>query len=95
MKAILYKRGKSAMQSGIINAEMWIVRPFAEEKLHFRFTPPNWFGAHSTIGQQCMEFSSKEKAVAFCKQHEISYHEVPTYTKKLQPKSYTQTITKP
>lgn len=93
MKAMLYKTGKSAMQSGVAISEIWILKPICTEKIFFQFQPANWSSSTSTVGQLVMKFSSKQKAILFCKEHNISYKEIPYYDKSLKQKSYTQTIT--
>ena len=89
---ILYKMEKSSTQSGLHKAEKWILKPLTEEKIHFQYQPLRWFGSHSTIKQQTMEFSTKKEAVNFCKQHGIEFKELPSFSKTIKPKSYTETI---
>lgn len=92
MHAILYKAGKSAMQSGTAQSENWILKPSNKHKFIFRFEPTSWVGSESTEKQLELTFADKQSAIKFCKEHNVSYKEIPYFSKNIKPKSYTETI---
>lgn len=93
MKAILFKREKSAMQAGLALSSVWVLKPITDEKIASQYQSLRWDSSFSTIKQQELKFPNKESAISYCKQYNISYTEISHHTKTIKPKSYTETIT--
>lgn len=84
---LLYRVGKSAMQSGITNKDLWALVPKNSKDV--------WLGEHifNRQSQGIHHFLSKELAISHCQKNGFEYIEIPdTTTKKLRIKSYTNTI---
>lgn len=92
MLGVIYKKEKSAMQSGLAKVNTWVLKLLPAEKIYTQYQPAMWNGTTSTIKQKILEFPSRQSAADYCKTHNISYTEIPSYTKKIRPKSYTETI---
>ena len=92
MKAIIFKVGKSAMQSGLSQKDSFTLRFITDEKIWFEYDAALWSGASSTIKQKEMKFQSRALALAFCKKHNIEFAEIEQGRKKIPMKSYTDTI---
>ncbi len=94
MKAVLYNIGKSAMQSGLIRENLWVLKFIPTEKIYHQYQQTHWDGTSSTIKQQTMTFDSAKSAIDYCHKHNIVHHNISTHKKTLRVKSYTDTINK-
>ncbi len=88
MRARIYKRPKTATQSGLAKAGDWMLEYEPAERE--RNDPMmGWWGSADTRSQLRMRFDTREDAVAFAEANGIPYDlEVPPPTKPMKPKAY-------
>ena len=87
MRARIFQRPKTAMQSGIAGTENWVLD----------FTPSRevndplmgWWGRGDTRGQVKLRFDTREQAVAYAEANNLPYDvEIPPAAAKRKPKAY-------
>ena len=84
---LLYRVGKSAMQSGLVKKDLWALVPKNSKGVEFMET------TYSRTSQGTFYFESKELAIKHCTDRNLQYVEMPDVSgKKLRLKSYTNTI---
>ena len=84
---LLYRIGKSAMQAGLANKDLWALVPKNSKSVEY------CDAIFDRQSQQSLYFASKELAIKHCTERGFSYIEMPdTSSKKLRLKSYTNTI---
>jgi hypothetical protein len=91
-QGMLYRLEKSAMQAGLAKQNVWVLKLLPQEKIYFQYQPAYWNASTSTIKQKELEFPSRQSAIDYCKAHNITHKEIPSYTKTIRAKSYTETI---
>lgn len=92
MEGIIHKLEKSVMQAGLAKKDIWVLKLLPKEKIYSQYQPANWNASTSTVKQKTLEFPSKQTVTDYCKTHNIVYREIPSYTKTIRAKSYTETI---
>jgi hypothetical protein len=88
MRARIYQRPKTAMQSGTAGTAIWM--------LEFNATRPEvndplmgWWGRGDTRGQVKLHFDTKDQAIAYAEANGIAYDvEIPPAPAKSKPKVY-------
>ena len=91
-KAKIYKPTKTAMQSGSRNTKNWILE---YEPLETEVSPlMGWESSSDTMGEVKLEFSTKNKAIEYAKNNNISYKLIEPNKRKFIIKSYAENFTK-
>lgn len=94
MKLRIYSPAKTAMQSGQgkSDGDVWVVEGIPQTAK----TPDSlmgWSTANDTIGQIKLYFETKDEAVSYAKEKNLSYVLEPVHTRTLKPKSYAANFT--
>jgi hypothetical protein len=87
MAARIFQQSRAVNQSGSARADQWVL----EFESHSRARPDpltGWPGGTDTQSQVTINFDTLEQAVAYAEREGISYHVVPTTTRKLRIQSY-------
>ncbi|QXQ04831.1 ETC complex I subunit [Sphingosinicellaceae bacterium] len=87
MKARIFQRPKSSMQSGKARTGQWVlVTEPAEPQHHDPLT--GWIGSGDTRQQVELKFASREAAVAYAEAQGMTYDLVPLPPKVLKLQAY-------
>ncbi len=88
MRARIFQRPKTAMQSGVAGTLNWVLEwPPSQPEVNDPLM--GWWGRGDTHGQVLLRFDSKEQAVAYADANGISYDvELPPASAKHKPKAY-------
>ena len=88
MRARIFQKPKTAMQSGTEGTETWILQ--WEPSDRDRNDPMmGWWGGTDTRGQVGLRFESRDKAVAFAEANGIPFDvEIPPKPRAIKPKAY-------
>ena len=91
-KAKIYIPNKSPMQSGLGKTDKWIIEYIVENP----GTNPlmGWESSTDTLGEVILKFSSKEKAIEYAKNNNISYTVIEPKQKEFVIKSYADNFLK-
>ena len=91
-KAKIYVPSKTAMQSGRGKTKNWILEFFTRDSS----TNPlmGWESSDDTMGEVILEFSTKDKAIEYAKNNNISYKVIEPNKRKFIIKSYAENFTK-
>jgi ETC complex I subunit conserved region len=87
VKVRIYRRSKSAMQSGRAVADTWAVE-FPPSAAQEAYPLNGWTMSGDMQRQLRLEFDSKEEAVAYAEREGLAYVIEPDHTRQLKPKSY-------
>ena len=91
-KAKIYIPSKTATQSGLGIEGKWIMEFDSKD------TPTNplmgWESSNDTMGEVKLEFSTKDKAIEYAKNNNISYKVIEPNKRKFIIKSYAENFTK-
>ncbi len=88
MRARIFQRPKTAMQSGVAGTENWVLE-FAPTLPEVNDPLMGWWGRGDTRGQVKLRFDSRDQAVAYAEANGISYDvEIPPAPVKHKPKVY-------
>ena len=88
MRARIFRRPKTAMQSGVAGTENWVLE-WAPSLPEINDPLMGWWGRGDTRGQVKLRFDSQEQAVAYAEANGVAYDvEIPPATAKLKPKAY-------
>ena len=88
MRARIFRRPKTATQSGTANAGGWVL-DYAANQREQNDPLMGWWGGTATQGQVSLDFETMEAAVAYADTNGIGYElEVPPATRKVKPKVY-------
>lgn len=88
MRARIYRRPQTAMQSGHSGLETWGLE-FASSQREVNDPLMGWWGRGSTRDQVRLKFDTKEEAIAYADKNAIAYDlEIPPATAKRTPKVY-------
>jgi hypothetical protein len=87
MQARIYRRSKSAMQSGRGKVHDWVLEyepatPRRPEPLM------GWVASGDTLNQVQLTFPSKEEAIAFAERKSIGYSVLPEHERRVVPRNY-------
>ena len=91
-KAKIYIPSKTATQSGLGKEDKWIL----EFDIKDTTTNPlmGWESSIDTMGEVKLEFSTKDKAIEYAKNNNISYKVIEPNKRKFIIKSYAENFTK-
>ena len=91
-KAKIYIPSKTATQSGLGKEDKWILEFDSKDTT----TNPlmGWESSNDTMGEVKLEFSSKDKAIEYAKNNNISYKVIEPNKRKFIIKSYAENFTK-
>ena len=91
-KAKIYIPTKTAMQSGRGKIKKWVLRFDTRHDV----TNPlmGWESSNDTMGEVKLEFSTKDKAIEYAKNNNISYKVIEPNKRKFIIKSYAENFTK-
>ena len=91
-KAKIYIPSKTATQSGLGKEEKWILEFDTKDTT----TNPlmGWESSIDTMGEVKLEFSTKDKAIEYAKNNNISYKVIEPNKRKFIIKSYAENFTK-
>lgn len=88
MRARIYRRPKTSMQSGLAGTENWVLE-FASSRPEVNDPLMGWWGRGDTRDQVRLRFDTQEAAVAYADKNAIAYDlELPPPTAKPKPKVY-------
>ena len=91
-KAKIYIPSKTATQSGLGKVDKWILE---FESKDTSINPlMGWESSNDTMGEVKLEFSSKDKAIEYAKNNNISYKVIEPNKRKFIIKSYAENFTK-
>ena len=91
-KAKIYIPSKTATQSGLGKEDKWILE--FESKDTSTNPLMGWESSNDTMGEVKLEFSTKDKAIEYAKNNNISYKVIEPNKRKFIIKSYTENFTK-
>ena len=91
-KAKIYIPSKTATQSGLGKEDKWILEFDSKDTT----TNPlmGWESSNDTMGEIKLEFSTKDKAIEYAKNNNISYKVIQPNKRKFIIKSYAENFTK-
>ncbi len=91
-KAKIYIPSKTATQSGLGKEDKWILEFDTKDTT----TNPlmGWESSNDTMGEVKLEFSTKDKAIEYAKNNNISYKIIEPNKRKFIIKSYAENFTK-
>lgn len=91
-KAKIYIPSKTATQSGLGKEDKWILEFESKDTT----TNPlmGWESSNDTMGEVKLEFSTKDKAIEYAKNNNISYKVIEPNKRKFIIKSYAENFTK-
>ncbi len=87
MRARIYQRPKSAMQSGRGTSAGWLLEYYQAEPKRADALM-GWIGSGDMQQQLSLSFPTKEEAVAYAEARAIPYDVEITQTRKIKPKNY-------
>ena len=91
-KAKIYIPSKTATQSGLGKEDKWILEFDTKDT---SINPlMGWESSKDTMGEVRLEFSTKDKAIEYAKNNNISYKIIEPNKKKFIIKSYAENFTK-
>ena len=90
-KAKIYIPSKTATQSGLGKEDKWILEFDSKDTT----TNPlmGWESSNDTMGEVKLEFSTKDKAIEYAKNNNISYKVIEPNKRKFIIKSYAENFT--
>ena len=91
-KAKIYIPSKTATQSGLGKEDKWILE--FESKDTSIHPLMGWESSNDTMGEVKLEFSTKDKAIEYAKNNNISYKVIEPNKRKFIIKSYAENFTK-
>ena len=87
IEALIYKPVKTAMQSGNIYKDYWVIKFILNSRL--KLDPlMGWAGSSDTRKQIVLKFDSCSEAVNYAEKKNISYRILKEKKKSIKPKSY-------
>ena len=90
-KAKIYTPSKTATQSGLGKEDKWILEFVTKDTT---INPlMGWESSNDTLGEVRLEFSTKDKAVEYAKNNNISYKVIEPNKRKFIIKSYAENFT--
>ena len=90
-KAKIYIPSKTATQSGLGKEDKWILE---FESKDTSINPlMGWESSNDTMGEVKLEFSTKDKAIEYAKNNNISYKLIEPNKRKFIIKSYAENFT--
>ena len=88
MRARIFQRPKTAMQSGVAGTENWVL-DFPQARREVNDPVMGWWGRGDTREQVRLRFDTMEQAVAYAQANGIAYDvQIPPAAAKHKPKVY-------
>ncbi len=88
MRVRIFRRPKTAMQSGVAGTENWVLE-FPPTQREVNDPLMGWWGRGDTRGQVMLRFDTQEQAVAYAEANDLPYEvEIPPAPMKHKPKVY-------
>ena len=87
--AVIYKPTKTAMQSGYIVNDKWVLKFLPKTKIHLD-PLMGWSGSDDTSKQVILKFDNLEEAEEYAKFKGLKYRVLPLSSKNIKPKSYAE-----
>ena len=91
-KAKIYIPSKTATQSGLGKEDKWILEFDSKDTTTNQLM--GWESSIDTMGEVKLEFSTKDKAIEYAKNNNISYKVIEPNKRKFIIKSYAENFTK-
>ena len=91
-RAKIYIPTKTAMQSGTINSQRWVLE-FETRDTGIN-TLMGWETSTDTMSEVKLEFDTKELAINFAKKNNIEYYIIEPQKRKIVKKSYANNFIK-
>jgi hypothetical protein len=87
LRARIYQRPKSAMQSGVADTHEWLLD---FEPAEARRADPlmGWSGSSDTQAQVRLRFDTREEAIAYAAKNGLSYEVELAHARAFRPKAY-------
>ena len=88
MRARIFMRPKTATQSGVAGAGLWVL-DYGAETREQNDPLMGWWGSSNTQAQVRLAFDTKEQAVAYAQANGVEYEiELPPPARPIKPKAY-------
>ena len=88
MRARIFQRPKTAMQSGLAGTENWVLE-FPPIQREVNDPLMGWWGRGDPRGQVMLRFDTREQAVAYAEANGVAFDvEIPPLPMKQKPKVY-------
>jgi ETC complex I subunit conserved region len=88
MRARIFQRPKTAMQSGVAGTAQWVLE-FAFNRREVNDPLMGWTGRGDTLDQVRLQFDTREDAIAHAEKNGYAYDvEIPPAPPKHKPKVY-------
>jgi hypothetical protein len=88
MRARIFQRPKTAMQSGVAGTAQWVLE-FAFNRREVNDPLMGWTGGGDTLDQVRLQFDTREDAIAHAEKNGYAYDvEIPPAPPKHKPKVY-------
>lgn len=94
VKYVIYQKAKNVMQSGEAANQDWILTPKVDERKFFTKSAMAWCQVQNLGNFISLKFASKEEAVAYAKNHDLSVQVLDLEKVLRKPKSYNFNFTK-
>jgi hypothetical protein len=88
-EARIFQPAKTAMQSGRSNTKKWVLE-FEPTEARRADSLMGWIGSGDTRAQVRLRFSSKEDAIAYADNHNLSYQVQTPQRRRVQSKNYSE-----
>jgi hypothetical protein len=89
MRARIYQRPKSAMQSGWAGTQEWVLE-FEPSEASKPDPLMGWIGSADTLAQVTLFFATQEEAVAYAEKRSIPYDLELQPKRHIKPKAYAE-----
>jgi hypothetical protein len=88
MRARIFQRPKTSMQSGQAHSGDWVLE-FQPAERELNDPLMGWWGSSDTLGSVRLRFDTPEDAKAYAEKHGITYDfEAPPALRPVKPKAY-------
>ena len=87
MQASIYKPTKTTMQSGLANNQHWLLE-FAHDGTRNIEPVMGWISSKDMLQEVKIKFPTKEAAVHFAQQNQLTYEVIEPQQKKFIKKAY-------
>ena len=87
MQVRIYRRSKSAMQSGRANSDQWVLE-FPPSAPRHAYPLNGWTMSADMNRQLRLEFDSEAEAIAYAEKQGLAYVREPVQVRRIRPKSY-------
>ena len=92
MKVLIYKKPKSATQSGVLNFNQWILK-FLNKKNINQNNVMGWISSANPQEQIILKFKSKKLAIKYAENNNYEYNIIEDIEQSIKKKSYADNFT--